>query len=209
LKPLKKKVKQLVRDIEDEIAAQFPGDLGKKTKLIFSDPKGNFRYDLYPEYKSGRKEIKKSPEYYALRKWALKKYGYIKNIEADDAMWYYIKKGYISVSMDKDVRKTLPGQHFNPHYMHRNLEYTGELEARNFLLIQSVMGDSTDDIPGIKGVGEKTAIKLLDRFGWDDEGCIKAYESKGLTKEDWLLTMRLVNLQQYDVKRKKLKLYLS
>ncbi len=208
LKPLKKKFYKTIEDIMNEMYAGRPGEISKKApKLLFSDPKGNFRYDLYPAYKNNRSGMEKSPEFYALRKWALKKFGYHKRVEADDLCWHYLKKGYICVSMDKDIRLSLAGTFFNPHYMHRYFEDNSEIQARNFTLLQSVMGDATDGIPGIKGVGEKTAIKLLDEFGWTEEGAIAAYESKGLGREDWLLTYRLVSLKQYDVSKKKLRLH--
>lgn len=208
LKPYKKKFKQLIKDIEDEVAlALFPArKLKGKPKLLFSDPETNFRYDLLPNYKNTRSEYDRGPLFYRFRKWALKKYGYEKNLEADDLYGHYMSTGkYIGVSMDKDLNRGVAGTHFNPHYMHRCLIETGELEARNFRYLQAVMGDATDGIKGIPRCGEKTAIKLLDTHGWDWCGVVKAYEEKGLTENDALLTMRLVNMLQWD--GKKLNLY--
>ncbi|MGB0440436.1 MAG: NADH-quinone oxidoreductase subunit NuoE, partial [Paracoccaceae bacterium] len=48
-----------------------------------------------------------------------------------------------------------------------------------------------DDLKLIKGVGPKTAVKLLDKHGWDWDGVVTVYESKGLTEDDALLTARL------------------
>ena len=178
-----------------------------KLKFLFSDPKGNFRYEIFPAYKSKRVQ-EKSPEFYRLRKWALKKYGYKKNLEADDQVWDYVKKGWVCVSMDKDVRKGLPGRFFNPHYMRNCFEETSEIEAQHFVLYQTLMGDSVDGIPGIPGVGDKTAVKLLNEFGWDWHGVLASFKKYGLD-EDYAVTMRrLVDMRQYS-KKKGLKLWKS
>jgi DNA polymerase-1 len=177
-----------------------------KTKVIFSDPAGNFRYELEPQYKANRKDLKKSPEFYALREWALKKYIYESNLEADDLCGYYARKGYIVCSIDKDVIKGVAGTFFDVYHARRTFHDTSELEARNFTLLQTLMGDTTDNIKGIKGVGEATAIKLLDKHGWSWDGVVKAYEEKGLTEDDAVLTRRLVGMDQWH-KKKGLKLW--
>ena len=204
LKPFKERFKQLVKDLEDEVALAYFGEfkIKGKTKLLFSDPETNFRYELYPNYKNNRKGSTRSDTFYAIRKWAHKKYGFIANAEADDAYAYYVgKKGYIGVSFDKDCLYTVAGVHFDPYHSRRCAVRTGELEARNYLLKQCLMGDNVDGIVGVPRVGEKTAIKLLDEFGWTVDGAIKAYESKGLTKDDMILNMRLVNLTQWHPKK--------
>ena len=53
------------------------------------------------------------------------------------------------------------------------------------------MGDAVDGYAGLKGVGPKTAVKLLDKHGWDWDGVVKIYESKDQTEEDALLNARL------------------
>ena len=176
-----------------------------KVKFLFSDPEGNYRYDIFPGYKSKRPQ-KKSDEFYRLRKWALKKYGYKKHLVADDQCWDYVKKGWVCVSMDKDVRKGLPGRFFNPHYMRNCFEETGELEAQNFTWLQTLMGDNTDDIPGIPGVGEAKALKLLNDFGWDWNGVRAAFGKHGLDENYAILMRRLVDMRQYS-KKKGLKLW--
>lgn len=60
--------------------------------------------------------------------------------------------------------------------------------------MQTLAGDSSDDIPGIKGVGMKN--KLLPEGGTFAD-VIQIYIDKGYTKEDAILTRRLVGLDQY------------
>ena len=203
LKPFKVRLKQLVLDIQDEVAVELLGTakLGKKIELLFSDPDTNFRYDIFADYKANRKGSTRSDTFYRLRKWALKKYDYVKDVEADDRCADALKRGFIVCSFDKDVLKTLAGTFFDTYHSRRGIKVTSELEAQRFLLTQSVMGDPTDNILGIPRVAEKTAIKLLDEFGWDWQGVVKAYKSKGLVEKDAILTMRLVNLTQWTPKK--------
>jgi 5'-3' exonuclease len=58
------------------------------------------------------------------------------------------------------------------------------------------MGDATDGYQGLKGVGPKTAVKLLDKHGWNWDGVVKIYKSKGLQEKHALLTARLAYILQ-------------
>lgn len=222
LKKYKAKFNVKVRDLENEIALETlcePFKLGE-THLLFSDPKTNFRYGLFPEYKSRDPEAR-SKLFYRLRKWALKKYGYHKGFEADDIVSYYARKGHLVASMDKDVYKSSEGIYFNTHRMHRYITKTSKEQGRKFTLIQNLTGDKDDNIPALPKksgdglvygvptpnvrkpfkVTEKLAIELLDEFGWDWNGVVKSFKSKGLKKEDAILNRQLIGMDQ--VKRKK------
>ena len=203
LAPFKERFDELVGAIHDEVSVALLGTakVGKKIKLIFSDPETNFRYKLYPEYKANRKGSTRSDLFYRMRKWALKKYSYVKNIEADDQMQHWGKKGYIICSMDKDVLKALVGTHFDVYHSRRHIVETSEYEAMRFTHLQTLMGDPVDGIRALPRVGEKTAIKLLDEHGWTWEGVVKSYESKGLTEKDAILTRRLVDMTQWSPKK--------
>ena len=204
LKPYKKKFKQIIKEIEDEVSVEFLGEykIKGKARVLLSDPKGNFRYGLDADYKTNRKASTRSELFYRLRDWAMKKYGYVKNVEADDVAGYLGRTGkYIICSFDKDVLKSVAGVHFDVYHTRRHKVVTGELEAKNFTLLQTLMGDPVDSIKGIPGVGEKTAIKLLDKFGWDDKGMLLAYESKGLGEKEMTLNRRLVGLDQWTPKK--------
>jgi len=220
LKKYKDKLKVLIQDVEDQFSVNFVGQV-KGIKPIFSDPNGNFRYDIYPEYKGERPERTKL--FYRLRKWALKKYGYTKGIEADDEVAYLVDtKGWFGASMDKDLWRGIAGDWLNVHYMSMSFVNTSEGEARNFNLIQTLMGDPTDNIKALpkkaggqmipipnlpKGqrqpfkVTEKLAIELLDNFGWHWEGVVKSYESKGFTEKDAIFTRQLICMRQWHPKK--------
>ncbi len=219
LKPFKEKFKMLVQEVEDEIAANFPGEI-KGIKVILSDSNSNFRYDMYPEYKGERPP--RSELFYRLRTWAEKKYGYVVNLEADDIVAFLVReKNYFGASMDKDLLLGVPGDWFNVHHMHRSFSYTSEKQARDFNLIQTLMGDSTDNIkalpkklgdpmidgiptPGIRKpfkVTEKLAMELLDNFGWNWGGVVKSFESKGFGEKEALLNRRLIGMDQWTPKK--------
>ena len=219
----KQRLKDLVRDIENEISVELLGryKLKGEVKVIFSDPKHNFRYDLYPEYKANRADGSRTELFYRLRKWALKKYGYVNNTEADDVVSYLVReKGYIGATFDKDMLRGVAGIWFDTYHSRRHIVETPELDARNFTLIQTIMGDPTDNIkalPKVKGndmidgipikgqrkpfkVTEKIACELLDEFGWDWNGVVKTFESKGFGKKEAVLNRRLIGMDQYTKK---------
>ena len=126
----------------------------------------NFRHELNPEYKKSRKGSSRPTHLNACKQHLVNRYkaeleeGY----EADDAMgWNAIMyreldRPYVIATIDKDLNG-IPGPHFN---FVKNEQYdVSNLEAIKFFYMQCMMGDKTDDIPGIKGLGPKTAAKLL------------------------------------------------
>jgi DNA polymerase-1 len=202
LKPFKKRFKQLVKDIEDEIAVEMLGKVKiKGIEVILSDPEGNFRYDIYPEYKANRKEGDRTETFYRLRKWAHKKYGYVKNCEADDVVAHYVRKGWIGASFDKDLLRGVAGTWFDVYYSRRHITETSQRDADNFNLIQNLTGDPTDNIKGLPRVAEKTAIKLLDKHGWDWDGVVAIYKEKGFDEDYAILTRRLTSMEQWSPKK--------
>lgn len=207
LKPYKNRIKALIQDVEDEISATMVGEVSG-IKPIFSDPNGNFRYDLKSDYKAGRPP--RSKLWYRLHKWCMKKYGYTKGIEADDEVAYLVsKKNWIGATMDKDLWRGIEGTWFNVYHTKRWITDLSPIEARNFNLIQTLTGDRDDNIDGIAGVGEATAIKLLDKYGWDWNGVVQAYinaekpkgVSQNLTVDDAILARRLVCMRQWTPKK--------
>ena len=206
LKPYKKALKKAIKDVEQEVAANLPGEV-KGIKPFFSDPTGNFRYDIFPDYKKNRKGSERSELFYRLGRWAFKKYGFVPNTEADDVVAYHVRKGWIGASFDKDLLKGVAGTWFDVYHSRRYIVWTTEEDAKHFTLLQTLAGDSTDGIIGIPRVGMKTAEKLLIANGDNWEGVVKSYENAGLTEEDAILNRRLIGMDQYDGKR--VKMFLS
>jgi len=101
--------------------------------------------------------------------------------EADDLIGALARQaeaaGYdvVIVTGDKDMFQLLT-PHIRIFDPVKN-KWSGEAECRErfgvepsrVIEVMGLMGDSTDNIPGVKGIGEKTAIKLLSQFGTIDE----------------------------------------
>ena len=69
-------------------------------------------------------------------------------------------RDHIIVSQDKDL-KNIPGWHYNP--VNEKLWYTTLQEANHHFWCQVLTGDRVDNILGIPGVGDKTALKILKK----------------------------------------------
>jgi 5'-3' exonuclease len=217
----------LVRDVRDEIALALLGQfkVKKKVKICFSDPESNFRYDFYPEYKMNRADGSRSDLFYRLREELHEKYGHGKHIEADDEVANLVRRGYVGATFDKDLLKGVAGIWFDVYHSRRHIIETSEIDARNFTLIQTLMGDSSDNIPALpKKLGdpmidaipskdgkrkpykvtEKMAIELLDEFGWDWNGVVAAYKSKGFDEKEAIQNRQLIGMDQYNGKKIKM-----
>ena len=176
--------------------------------VVFS-PKTNFRYELFPEYKGNRKGKRKPLALSELITQVRKRHMFMMadNMEADDLIGIMCTQSpdTIAISGDKDFA-TLPITWYN--FIRDETVTLTEEEANRNHLIQTLTGDATDGYAGLKGVGPKTALKLLDKHGWDWEGVVKIYESKDMTEEDALLTARLAYiLRKENIKEGKIVLW--
>ena len=129
--------------------------------FIFIGGRGNFRYKLYPDYKSNRKE--KNPLIPIIADYMLNELHAIPSVgaEADDYVYdaYLLSEGNCLVAaIDKDVLYNCPDV---PFYNYRSYGDTlGEFksiskeESRLAIASQVVIGDSGDAIPGAYRVGK-------------------------------------------------------
>lgn len=200
VKRLKGAFKSAIKEYEAfaEIEALSQGfKIGKVIPVI--SYKTNFRYTVFPEYKANRKDKEHTESFIALRKWARKKYSY-EDVEADDVVAYYVRKGAIGFSADKDLLKGVPGIWFDTYHARQQWVYTTERDAMRFNLMQYLAGDPSDSIPGLPRVGMPTAEKLLDRHGWHWKGVVAVYQEYGLTAYDAIITRRLISMEQWTPK---------
>ena len=205
-----KKYKEMFEAIVAEVVtecelASFRGELPrfKDYELIFT-PSRNFRYDIFPEYKKSRLLKEQSVMLKRLKRWVKPLHTVADGVEADDLVYWYAMRGDPVASGDKDVVNAVPAA-FYYHRNHRVVITNTKKEMDRWVLLQTLAGDPSDDIPGLKGVALKTAEKLLPE-GATMGDVISIYESKGYTKEDAILTRRLVGLDQLD-RRRRVKLY--
>lgn len=155
----------------NKILQQVLDDIEFTEYRIYLSGKNNFREKvatLIP-YKGNRINTSRPIHYDFIKQTIIDKYGAktVDGIEADDALsitqWDHIKKprGWDTIicTQDKDL-KMVPGWHYNP--TSREIYQMHSIDARLWFYIQLMIGDATDNIPGIYRVGERTARKLLD-----------------------------------------------
>ena len=170
--------------------------------MVAFDKGKTFRHDKYKTYKGTRAEtpddlIKQFP----LSRSICKSLGItaleIDNYEADDIIGTFAKKveesnlEAIIISSDKDLLqlisdhvkvKLLKTQDYI--MMDKKMFYdTYGLEPVKMIDLKALMGDASDNIPGVKGIGEKTAIKLLQEYGSLNNLYDHLDEVKGKNKE--------------------------
>jgi len=168
--------------------------------FCLSDPKGNFRKDVAPSYKSGRKKTRKPVGYVKLVEWIKETHPtYQRNLlEADDCMGILAtapehKGKCIIVSDDKDML-SIPSELYRPTKDER-LTVT-EAEADRFFLTQTMVGDVTDSYAGIYGVGPKKAEAILgNRPTW--AAVEQAFIKAGMTRDDAIQQARLARILRF------------
>ena len=159
-----------------------------------------FRHLEYPEYKAGRRETpddlrKQFPLLQALLREMGVRVIECKSFEADDILGTMSKrceeKGISSllVTGDRDALQLvskLTHVLMTKKGITETIEYTPEELMRAYGLtpdrmrdLKGLMGDNSDNIPGIPGVGEKTALKLLADYGTLENVLAHGGEIKG------------------------------
>lgn len=149
---------------------------------------GNFRDDVAvtQKYKGNRDGFVRPEHYSALRDFMVDRYGAdcVHGIEADDAVAMVSVDGsWIIVHVDKDLDQ-LPGHHYNP--VKGEFYYVTEFEGLRSFYTQLLMGDRTDNIPGLHKVGKVTAGKILAEAKTEEDlaqAVWKAYKDRGHTIE--------------------------
>jgi len=171
--------------------------------LVAFDKGKNFRHEKYKEYKDGRI---KTPEDLLLQfpyaKMVLEnmgiKYLEVDNYEADDIIGTYARladedKNYDAtiISSDKDLLQLISDDVNvkllkQKDYILMNTdtfkEYYG-VEPIKMIDLKALMGDASDNIPGVKGIGEKTAINLIKEYESLENLYDKIDTVKGKTKD--------------------------
>jgi len=154
----------------------------KPTHIIVAFDKGKtFRHEKYDDYKAGRIQMPDElKQQFPIAKQLLTHMGIthyeIENYEADDIIGTFAKyceeddnyTGTI-ISSDKDLLQLISNTVDikllkSKDYIRYNKEsFTKEygIEPINIIDLKALMGDASDNIPGVKGIGEKTALKLL------------------------------------------------
>ncbi|HEV3364173.1 MAG TPA: DNA polymerase I [Acidimicrobiia bacterium] len=156
--------------------------------VAFDAPARTFRYDLDPEYKAGRKE---TPSLFASQMPLIREVLEtmqvpqlcVEGVEADDVIATLATKAaaegldVIVVTGDRDAFQLIEDPHIKVLYNRRGVSdyvlydeagiaerYLG-VTARQYPQYAALRGDNSDNLPGVPGIGEKTAASLIVKYG--------------------------------------------
>ena len=149
--------------------------------VIFDSARKNFRNEIYSEYKANRAEAPDdlAPQFEYIRK-SVEAFNLpsieLLNYEADDLIASYAKKitkagaTVTVISSDKDLMQLVSNKVrlFDP----MKSKVIGEKEVvekfgvkpEQVIDVQSLAGDSSDNVPGVPGIGIKTAAELINKY---------------------------------------------
>ena len=170
--------------------------------VVFDVSRENFRHKIYPAYKANRQETPPEliPQFSLIRQACeafdvpyIEKEGY----EADDliATYAHSQPGEVTiVSSDKDLMQLVGGSvhMFDP--LKNRLIGVEEVKEKfgvppqQVIDVQALAGDSTDNVPGIPGIGIKTAAELIQTYGTLENLLTHAHEIKQPKRREALLT---------------------
>ncbi len=156
--------------------------------VAWDKPKTNIRKrrQIYPEYKAGRKPA--PPDFYAqipILHELLEAFGWplyeLDDYEADDIMGAFTRqaeaRGIETCLLTSDLDALQMVGPLTKVYALKNglaniqefdidsFEEKNGIKAEQFLDLKALKGDSSDNLPGVPGIGEKTGIELLQRYG--------------------------------------------
>jgi DNA polymerase I len=149
--------------------------------VIFDSARKNFRNDIYKEYKANRAEAPEdlAPQFDYIRK-SVKAFNLpsieLLNYEADDLIATYVKKiikagaKVTVISSDKDLMQLVSDK--VRLYDPMKNKVLGEkdviekfgVKPNQVIDVQSLAGDSSDNVPGVPGIGIKTASELINKY---------------------------------------------
>ena len=186
--------------IQDAKAGRGPTHIA----VIFDASRTNYRNDIYPDYKANRPPAPEElvPQFPLIRA-AVKVFNIAsieqEGFEADDLIATYARKAVEAggdvtiVSSDKDLMQlikpgilmldTMKGKTIG----HDEVIEKFGLEPACVVDIQALAGDSTDNVPGVPGIGIKTAAELIREYGDLDSLLARAGEIKQPKRREKLI----------------------
>lgn len=189
--------------------------------VVFDTGKKNFRHKIYPKYKANRPPAPEDlvPQFplareavEALNVHILEKVGY----EADDVIATLAARAaakdfeVLIISSDKDLMQLVDSKISvydamkNKKIGINEVKEKWGVEPKKVLDILALTGDSSDNVPGVPGIGPKTALLLINKYG-DTEGVIKNVDDIKQNKrresirenvENIRLSKQLINLDK-------------
>lgn len=150
--------------------------------MVFDTGRDTFRKELYPQYKANREECpeelrQQMPYFREISKTLGLQIMELPGYEADDLIGTLAKKisaggdEVVVVSGDKDLLQLVDDKvHVwdsmrDVHYHAKEVEDKFGVPPNKVVELLGLSGDSSDNVPGLKGVGPKTAAQLVQKFG--------------------------------------------
>ncbi|MGE3248156.1 MAG: DNA polymerase, partial [Beijerinckiaceae bacterium] len=181
--------------------------------IIFDKSEQSFRKEIYPDYKANRSEPPEDlvPQFPLMRE-TVRAFGLTPveqdTYEADDLIATYARQAVEAgadvtiISADKDLMQLIrPGVFmYDPASGERDERRIGEAEDVDYfgvppdkvVEVQSLAGDSTDNVPGAPGIGVKTAALLINEYGDLDTLLERAGEIKQNKRRETLTNPEVV-----------------
>lgn len=171
----------------DQMMHSILDTTGADTFRVFLSGSNNFRHEIYPEYKANRKDMidprwRKACKEYLVREWdAEVTDGY----EADDALGIVQCQNLLAqqarpndtiiATVDKDL-DMIPGMHYSWPIVRKGavvregkIYEVSEVEGIRSFYRSLLVGDRTDNIFGVDGIGKVKAAKMIDNLETEEE----------------------------------------
>ena len=178
---------KLMQDILEETTAD--------SYSVYLTGSGNFRREIAPSYKAQRPDAR--PKHWqAVREFLVTHHKAVvcNGFEADDQLGIDQDKTHKSTvicSIDKDLLQ-IPGRHYN--FVKKVFQEVTHDEGIKFLYVQSLVGDRSDNIFGVQGIGPVKAARALDGLLPEEyyDKCKSMYDDE----ERFHLNMKLLYIWQ-------------
>jgi len=163
--------------------------------VIFDSARKNFRNEIYSDYKANRSDAPEDliPQFDFIRKSVLAfnlPSIELLNYEADDLIATYVEQILLAgakvtiVSSDKDLMQLykkdvrIYDPMKNKFISEEDVKNKFGVKPNKVIDVQSLAGDSSDNVPGVPGIGVKTAAELINKYGTLEKLLEKAGEIK-------------------------------
>ena len=172
--------------------------------VIFDSAKKTFRNEIYSDYKANRSEAPDdlAPQFEYIRKSVLAfnlPSVELSNYEADDLIATYVEKilkggaKVTIVSADKDLMQLykknvrIYDPMKNKFISDEDVQKKFGVDSSKVIDVQALAGDSSDNVPGVPGIGVKTAAELINKYGTLEKLLKSAKEIKQNKRRETLI----------------------
>ena len=189
--------------------------------VVFDSARRNYRHEIYPDYKAHRPDVPEEliPQFSLIRQ-ACQAFSVpaleLEGFEADDLIASYaqhaVKQGaqVTLISSDKDLMQLVTDTvQMRDPLKNKDISFPQVIEKfgvppHQVVDVQALAGDRSDNVPGVPGIGIKTAAQLIQEFGTLENllgnlGKIsqpKRREALELNKENARISYQLVSLRR-------------